>query len=211
MRLLLLGGPGGGKGTQGARLAERLEVEHVAAGDALRAEVARGSEIGARVAGYLDVGELVPDDVVVDLMTPIVAAAASAGGYILDGFPRNLAQAEALDVLLTDLDRELDVVFDFQVADRQMLLERLLGRAAEENRTDDTPEAIERRLQIYEEQTAPLVEYYRAKQANVVGVHADRPVADVFAEIREALEQVAARALGSTEAPIHSAPERGSA
>jgi adenylate kinase len=97
MRLLLLAGPGGGKGTQGARLAERLEVEHVAAGDALRAEVERATEIGTRIAGYLDVGELVPDEVVVDLMTPVVAAAAQDGGYILDGFPRNLAQAHVAD------------------------------------------------------------------------------------------------------------------
>src|SRR6185295_6549927 len=97
MRLLLLGGPGAGKGTQGGRLAERLEVEHVAAGDALRAEVERGTEIGNRVAGYVDAGELVPDEVVVDLMTPIVTAAAKQGGYILDGFPRNLAQAHVAD------------------------------------------------------------------------------------------------------------------
>lgn len=191
MRLLLLGGPGGGKGTQGARLAERLQVEHVAAGDALRAEVARGSEIGTRVAGYLDVGELVPDDVVVDLMTPIVAAAARAGGYILDGFPRNLAQAQALDEMLREIGRGLDVIFFFDLDDTTAK-ERALGRAHEEGRTDDTPETIARRLSVYHDQTEPVVEYYRTT-GKLVPLHAGRTVDEVSGEIEGALATVAAR------------------
>ena len=138
MRLLLLAGPGGGKGTQGARLAERLEVEHVAAGDALRAEVARGTEIGTRVAGYVDAGELVPDDVVVDLMTPIAAAAAQAGGYILDGFPRNLAQAHVADDAWERRGIGLEAVVYLEVPEPE-LRRRLLARAQIEERSDDTP------------------------------------------------------------------------
>jgi adenylate kinase len=172
MRLLLLGGPGGGKGTQGARLAERLEVEHVAAGDALRAEVQRGSEIGTRVAGYLDAGELVPDDVVVDLMTPIVAAAARAGGYILDGFPRNLAQAHVADEAWEQRGIGLEAVVYLEVPEPE-LRRRLLARAEIEGRSDDTPEVIANRLGLFAETTFPLVEHYRDRGL-LVAIAADQ-------------------------------------
>jgi adenylate kinase len=172
MRLLLLAGPGGGKGTQGARLAERLEVEHVAAGDALRAEVERGSEIGRRVAGYLDVGELVPDDVVVDLMTPVVAAAAQDGGYILDGFPRNLAQAHVADDAWERRGIGLEAVVYLEVPEPE-LRRRLLARAQTEGRSDDTPEVIANRLALFEQTTFPLVEHYR-ERGLLVTIAADR-------------------------------------
>ena len=172
MRLLLLGGPGGGKGTQGARLAERLEVEHVAAGDALRAEVQRGSEIGTRVAAYLDAGELVPDDVVVDLMTPIVAAAARAGGYILDGFPRNLAQARVADEAWEQRGIGLEAVVYLEVPEPE-LRRRLLARAQIEGRSDDTPEIIANRLALFAQTTFPLVEHYRDRGL-LVAIAADR-------------------------------------
>jgi adenylate kinase len=172
MRLLLLAGPGGGKGTQGARLAERLAVDHVAAGDALRAEVERGSEIGGRVAGYLDVGELVPDAVVVDLMTPVVAAAAHDGGYILDGFPRNLAQAHVADDAWERRGIGLEAVVYLEVPEPE-LRRRLLARAQTEDRSDDTPEVIGNRLALFEQTTFPLVEHYRDRGLLVV-VAADR-------------------------------------
>jgi adenylate kinase len=172
VRLLLLGGPGGGKGTQGARLAEHLEVEHVAAGDALRAEVARGSEIGTRVAGYLDGGELVPDDVVVDLMTPVAAAAAQDGGYILDGFPRNLAQAHVADDVWEQRGIGLEAVVYLEVPEPE-LRRRLLARAQTEGRSDDTAEVIGNRLALFAETTFPLVEHYR-ERGLLVAVAADR-------------------------------------
>ena len=172
MRLLLLAGPGGGKGTQGARLAERLEVEHVAAGDALRAEVERATEIGTRVAGYLDVGELVPDEVVVDLMTPIVAAAAQAGGYILDGFPRNLAQAHVADEAWERRGIGLEAVVYLEVPEPE-LRRRLLARAETEARSDDTPEVIDNRLALFAETTFPLVEHYRDRGL-LVAIAADQ-------------------------------------
>jgi adenylate kinase len=160
MRLLLLAGPGGGKGTQGARLAERLEVEHEAAGDALRSEVERGTEIGTRVAGYIDAGELVPDDVVVDLMTPVAAAAAQGGGYILDGFPRNLAQARVADDAWEQRGIGLQAVVYLEVPEPE-LRRRLLARAQTEGRSDDTPDVIGNRLALFAETTFPLVEHYR--------------------------------------------------
>jgi adenylate kinase len=118
----------------------------------------------------------------------------TADGFVLDGYPRTLPQAEALDELLRELGRSLDVVFDFQVPDRDVLLQRMLRRAADEGRSDDTPEAIQRRLELYERETAPLVEYYRTTRVNVVGVHADRTVDEVFREIDESLSSVEARA-----------------
>jgi adenylate kinase len=172
MRLLLLGGPGGGKGTQGARLAARLEVEHVAAGDALRAEVERGTEIGTRVAGYVDAGELVPDDVVVDLMTPVVAAAAQDGGYILDGFPRNLAQAHVADEAWERRGIGLEAVVYLEVPEPE-LRRRLLARAETEGRSDDTPEVIGKRLALFAETTFPLVEHYRDRGL-LVAIAADQ-------------------------------------
>jgi adenylate kinase len=118
----------------------------------------------------------------------------TADGFVLDGYPRTMPQAEALDGLLRELGRSLDIVFDFQVPDHEVLLQRMLRRAAEEGRSDDTPEAIQRRLELYERETAPLVEYYRTTRVNVVGVHADRTVDEVFREIDESLSSVEARA-----------------
>ena len=185
MRLLLLAGPGGGKGTQGARLAERLEVEHVAAGDALRAEVARGTEIGSRVAGYVDAGELVPDDVVVDLMTPVVAAAAQDGGYILDGFPRNLAQAHVADDAWEQRGIGLEAVVYLEVPEPE-LRRRLLARAETEGRSDDTPEVIAKRLALFAETTFPLVEHYRDRGL-LVAIGADQAPDAVTDEVMSRL------------------------
>jgi adenylate kinase len=160
MRLLLLAGPGGGKGTQGARLAERLGAEHIAAGDALRAEVARGTEVGRRAADHVARGELVPDEVVVELLTPVVAAAAATGGYVLDGFPRNLAQAHVADAVLARRGVGLDAVIYLEVPEDE-LHRRLLARAEIEGRSDDTPDVIDHRLEVFAQDTFPLVEHYR--------------------------------------------------
>jgi adenylate kinase len=194
VNVLLLGPQGSGKGTQAKLISKTYGIPQIATGDMARELRELDTPLGREVREIYDRGELLSDDLIVRMIRDRLSRGDTIPGFVLDGFPRNLAQAEALHELLGELDRDLDVVFDFQVADRETLLGRLLKRAAEENRTDDTPEAIERRLQIYDEQTAPLVEYYRAKQANVVGIHAERSVDGVFAEIRQALEQVATRA-----------------
>jgi adenylate kinase len=160
MRLLLLGGPGSGKGTQGVRLAQRRGLEHIASGDALRAEVAAGTEVGRRAASHLDRGELVPDDVVVELLTPVVARAAAAGGYVLDGFPRNLAQATVADDAWERRGIGLEGVVYLEVPADE-LRRRLLARAEIEDRSDDTPDVIEHRLEVFAHDTFPLVEHYR--------------------------------------------------
>jgi len=156
LRLLLLAAPGGGKGTQGGRLASHFGVQHISSGDVLRAAARAGTPAGLEVASFQQRGDLVPDDIVFDLLIPAVVAAAARGGYILDGFPRTVPQAiEAFNVA-----RELDVTLDATVylnVPEPVLMERLLARA----RADDSADVIRNRLEVFTETTSPLLEYYR--------------------------------------------------
>ena len=169
-------------------------IPHIATGDMLREMRELSTDLGRELKDVMDRGDLVNDELMIRLIRDRLSRGDTLGGFVLDGFPRTMPQAEALYELLRELGRDLDVVFDFQVPDRETLLERMLGRAAEEGRSDDTPEAIARRLELYDRETAPLVDYYRTHQANVVGIHADRSVEDVFHEIERSLESVEARA-----------------
>jgi adenylate kinase len=169
-------------------------IPHIATGDIIRDLKELPTELGREVKAVYDRGDLVSDELMIRLVRERLEREDTADGFVLDGFPRTMPQAEALDVLLRELGRSLDVVFDFQVPDHDVLLQRMLGRAADEGRSDDTPEAIRRRLELYEKETAPLVEYYRTTRVNVVGVHADRTVDEVFHEIDESLSSVEARA-----------------
>jgi adenylate kinase len=189
VNILLLGPQGSGKGTQAQRIKAMYGIPHIATGDMIREMKELPTDLGRELKVVYDRGDLVSDDLMIRLIRDRLSRGDTVGGFVLDGFPRTMPQAEALDHLLRELGRELDVVFDFQVPDREVLLQRLLGRAAAEGRSDDTPEAIERRLELYDRETAPLVEYYRSHQANVVGVHADRSVDEVFREIDDALAE----------------------
>ena len=164
-------------------------IPHIATGDMIREMKELPTDLGRELKVVYDRGDLVSDELMIRLIRDRLSRGDTVGGFVLDGFPRTMPQAEALYELLRELGRDLDVVFDFQVPDREVLLERLLGRVVEEGRSDDTPEAIERRLELYDRETAPLIEYYRSHQANVVGVHADRSVDEVFREIDEALAE----------------------
>ena len=164
-------------------------IPHIATGDMLREMRELDTPVAGELRAVLDRGDLVNDELMIDLIRERLSRGDTVAGFVLDGFPRTMPQAEALDELLRELGRDLDVVFDFQVPDREVVKQRLLGRAAAEGRSDDTPEAIERRLELYDRETAPLVEYYRSHQANVVGVHADRTVEEVYREIEDALAE----------------------
>jgi adenylate kinase len=192
VNILLLGPQGSGKGTQAKRISEAYGIPHIATGDMLREAMAEGTPLGRRVKPIYDSGRLVPDDLMIELTRERLTQPDTEGGFVLDGFPRTLAQAEALDEVLADIDRRLDIVLEFQLDD-EVATERMLRRAAEEGRADDTPEAIRKRLELYHEHTEPLAAHYLAT-GKVVGIHADRSVDDVFAEIQDALEQVAVRA-----------------
>jgi adenylate kinase len=194
LNIIVLGPQGSGKGTQAKKIAATYGVPHIATGDMIREMKDRPTELGRELREIYDRGELVDDAMMIRLIRDRLDRGDTLPGFVLDGFPRTLVQAEALDDLLLELDRTIDVVFEFQVPDRRQLIERLLKRAVDENRSDDTPEAMQRRLELYETETAPLVEYYRSTRGNVVGIHADRLIDEVFHEIQEALEQVQARA-----------------
>lgn len=160
MNVLLIGPPGAGKGTQGQRLAERLGVEHLAAGDLLRAEVEAGSDIGQRVGDLMSRGELVPDDVVMELLMPRVLAAAADGGYLLDGFPRSVEQAHQARQLAETSAAAPDAVI-YLDAPREELMRRILARAEVEGRSDDNRDTVRTRLQVFDEATSPLIDHYR--------------------------------------------------
>jgi adenylate kinase len=194
VNVLLLGPQGSGKGTQAAKIAGTYGLAHIATGDMIRQIKEQPTELGRELKGVYDRGDLVDDELMIRLIRDRLDRGDTLPGFVLDGFPRTMVQAEALDDLLRDLGRSVDVVFEFQVPDRQELLDRMLKRAAEENRADDTPEAIRRRLDLYDRETAPLVEYYRSTRGNVVGLHADRTMEEVFHEISDALSSVEARA-----------------
>jgi adenylate kinase len=161
MRAIFLGPPGSGKGTQAKLLGQRLEVPAISTGDILREAVRLGTPLGRRAKAIMEAGELVPDDVVIGLIRERIASPDARRGFLLDGFPRTIEQARALGRLLEGNGQTLDAVINLLVAEGS-LVERMAGRAALEDRTDDRPETVRERLRVYREKTAPLVDHYRA-------------------------------------------------
>ncbi len=190
MNILVLGPQGSGKGTQAKRISEEHEVPHVSTGDMFRA-LDPETTLGREVSEIMERGDLVPDELTIRMIRDRLDEEDARDGFILDGFPRNLAQAEALDEMLREIGRHLDVIFFFDLDD-ETAKERALGRAHEEGRTDDTPETIARRLAVYHEQTEPVVEYYRTT-GKLVPLHAAYSVEDVSREIGAALDTVVSR------------------
>ena len=182
MRLLLVGAPGSGKGTQSTALAALYGIEHISSGEVLRVEARAGTPLGREVAGFQRRGDLVPDQIVLDLLIPVVAAAAARGGYILGGFPRTVAQAiEAFDVA-----KRLGITLDaaiYLVVPEPVLLQRLLARA----RADDSAEVIRHRLEVFVETTSPLIAYYRQQRGILVEVDGDQAPEAITAEIQARL------------------------
>ena len=206
MNIVLLGAPGAGKGTQGQKLVEDYGFAHISTGDLLRAAVKAGTKLGVKAKSYMDNGQLVPDKLVVDLVTERLDADDAQKGFILDGFPRNTAQAVTLDSALAEMGRNLDAALLVDVKP-DVIVKRLSSRRTCKEcgytapagvntcpscggemyqRDDDKPETIQKRLDVYENQTAPLVEYYRGKELLKV-VDGDRPVDEVYADVKELL------------------------
>jgi adenylate kinase len=224
MVIILLGPPGVGKGTQAVRLVDALGTEHVSTGDLLRAARRDGAELGKSAQGFMDRGELVPDHLILNLVRDHLDGVDPGRDVLFDGFPRTVDQATGLDTVLGRMGRRVDTVVLFEAPD-ETLLKRLSGRrscpecgavynayvsppteqgvcdrcgAALVHRADDEPETVQRRLEVYAEQTAPLVEFYEGHEAELVRVPADRDVEDVYADFRDAVvASGAARASGS--------------
>jgi adenylate kinase len=160
MRLVLLGAPGSGKGTQATRLREHLQVPHISTGDLLRAAVKAGTELGRQAKAVMESGGLVSDEIVLGMLEERLTAGDTGNGFVLDGYPRNLSQANALDALLGRLGQPVDIAVQLDV-DTELLITRLAGRAQAEGRADDSPDAVRHRLQVYNDATAPVVDFYR--------------------------------------------------
>jgi adenylate kinase len=191
MRLLMVAPPGAGKGTQAARLASHYGMAHLSSGELLREEVAAGSEIGRDVAAYLERGDLVPDEVVIEILTKPVLDAVEHGGYVLDGFPRTLRQAEEAHRVAKQVEGiELQAVVHLAVGHDEVR-RRLLARARREGRSDDTGTTIAHRLEVFDAQTRPLLAYY-AGRGLVVDIDGEQPVEKVFADIVDALDSLRA-------------------
>ncbi|WP_395792959.1 adenylate kinase [Aquimonas sp.] len=189
MRLVLLGAPGSGKGTQATRLKEQLGVPHISTGDLLRAAVAAGTPLGLQAQAVMARGELVSDEIVLGMLEERFSQPDIASGFILDGYPRNLAQASALDALLHRLNLPVDVAVQLDVS-TELLIQRIAGRAQAEGRADDTPDAVANRLRVYSNQTAPVIDYYRerGRLVCVFGVGALEEVSGrILAAIRSAV------------------------
>ena len=190
LNVLLLGPQGAGKGTQAKRISAEYGIPHIASGEILRAEMDAGTELGRRVKDVYDRGDLVSDDLMIELIRSRLEQPDTESGFVLDGFPRTTVQAEALDSMFNDIGRNFSVAFALQIPD-QVAFDRLRRRAESEGRADDTDEAIQRRLDNYHRETEPLIEYYRTR-GNLVSIHGNRSENEVFAEIQRALEQVPA-------------------
>ena len=185
MNLILFGPPAAGKGTQAKRLVASRKMVQLSTGDMLRAAIASGSELGRRVSGIMERGDLVSDEIVIELIEQRLPEAEAAGGAIFDGFPRTLAQAEALDAMLDHRGSRIDLVVRLKVDD-QALMDRVAGRYAESGRPDDNPESFKVRLGAYNAQTAPLLPYYQG-QKKLVEVDGMGSVDDVAQAIDTAL------------------------
>lgn len=202
MNIVLLGAPGAGKGTQAQMLVERYGLDHISTGDLLRAAVKEGTPLGLEAKGYMDSGQLVPDSVVIGLVKERLATPAAQKGFILDGFPRNTVQAQTLDIELEGMGKKLDAALLVDVAP-EVIIDRLSSRRVCRTcgytgtdadkvcprdggemyqRDDDKPETIKNRLDVYEEKTAPLVDYYR-ESGILRKVDGDRPQAEVFDDV----------------------------
>ncbi len=188
MRLVVLGPPGAGKGTQAVRLADHFACADVATGDIFRANVAEGTDLGRAAQEYMDRGDLVPDELVIAMVMERLAESDCAAGFVLDGFPRTVNQAEALDRRLVELGTPLEAALSFDVTEEE-LLRRLAGRAAAQHRADDAEQTIRHRLEVFAVKTAPLIDYYRHRRLLTMVDGVGR------------VEEVTARILGGLPSP----------
>ena len=189
LNLVIFGAPGSGKGTQSEILIEQYGLDHISTGDILRGEIKAGSELGKAAKGYIDAGQLVPDGLIIDMIEQVLGERKPKKGIILDGFPRTVAQAEALDALFAKLGTRVHAVLDLQVEEAE-LIDRLLKRGQESGRSDDNLETIQKRLGVYHAQTAPIAAHY-AQQGVHHAIQGSGAISDITARIARVLDTLA--------------------
>ena len=189
LNVIIFGAPGSGKGTQSELIIAKYGLYHISTGEILRQEIKKQTELGVIAEGYIKTGQLVPDELIIKILSDVLDANPEAKGYIFDGFPRTIAQGEALDQLLREKNTSIVAVLNL-VVDEEELLNRLIKRGEESGRTDDNPEVIQNRLKVYRNQTEPLKEYYK-KQGKLFQVKGNNVIEDVFEQIVEVLDRIA--------------------
>ena len=190
LNLIIFGPPGSGKGTQSAKIVEKYKVTHISTGDLLRDEMEKKTPLGEEVRGYIDKGMLVPDDIVIRELQETAERHMDTPGFIFDGFPRTIVQAEMLDKMMEERGIPIKLVISVDV-DEQELFKRLMGRAEDSGRSDDNEEIIWKRIEVYKSQTLPLLAYYR-KQVKVASINGMEPVDKVFEDISHAIDSLMA-------------------
>jgi len=188
LNVIIFGAPGSGKGTQSELIISKYGLFHISTGDILRQEIKKQTELGLIAEEYIKTGQLIPDELIIKILADVLDANPEAKGYIFDGFPRTIAQGEALDKLLREKDTSIIAVLNLDV-DEKILTERLIKRGVEAGRTDDTPEVIQNRLEVYRNQTEPLKEYYK-KKGKLFTLKGQSSIDEVFEQIVEVLDRL---------------------
>ena len=188
LNIVIFGAPGSGKGTQSERIVEKYGINHISTGDVLRAEIKNGTELGKTAKGYIDQGQLIPDELMIDILASVFDSFKDSKGVIFDGFPRTIAQAEALKKMLAERGQDVSVMVDLDVPEEELMV-RLIKRGKDSGRADDNKETIKKRLHVYHSQTAPLIDWYKneKKYQHINGLGT---MEGIFAEICEAVDKL---------------------
>ena len=188
LNIVIFGAPGSGKGTQSERIVEKYGINHISTGDVLRAEIKNGTELGKTAKGYIDQGQLIPDELMIDILASVFDSFKDSKGVIFDGFPRTIAQAEALKKMLAERGQDVSVMVDLEVPEDELMV-RLIKRGKDSGRADDNEETIKKRLHVYHSQTAPLIDWYKneKKYQHINGLGT---MEGIFAEICEAIAKL---------------------
>ena len=188
LNIVIFGAPGSGKGTQSERIVEKYGINHISTGDVLRAEIKNGTELGKTAKGYIDQGQFIPDELMIDILASVFDSFKDSKGVIFDGFPRTIAQAEALKKMLAERGQDVSVMVDLEVPEDELMV-RLIKRGKDSGRADDNEETIKKRLHVYHSQTAPLIDWYKneKKYQHINGLGT---MEGIFAEICEAIDKL---------------------
>ena len=188
LNIVIFGAPGSGKGTQSERIVEKYGINHISTGDVLRAEIKNGTELGKTAKGYIDQGQLIPDELMIDILASVFDSFKDSKGVIFDGFPRTIAQAEALKKMLAERGQDVSVMVDLEVPEDELMV-RLIKRGKDSGRADDNEETIKKRLHVYHSQTAPLIDWYKneKKYQHINGLGT---MEGIFAGICEAIDKL---------------------